>query len=394
MKIKLLFISFLALSLSFNINAKTPSTITPGADSPKDYLPILKGKTIAVVANAASLVSKNNSHLVDFLLSKKINIYCIFSPEHGFRGNADAGEKVYSDVDPKTGLKILSLYDGNTGKPDSIAMQNIDAVVFDLQDVGLRYYTYLTTMARMMEACAEHNKLFVILDRPNPNGHYVDGPILDMKYKSAVGWLQIPVVHGMTLGEMAQMINGEYWLTDSLQCKLHIAKCRNYTHDSLYTLPHRPSPNLPNMRSIYLYPALCYFEATPVSLGRGTELPFQCYGHPNMLGYNFSFTPKSVDGAKNPPLLNKKCFGIDLSSGISNDTIFARGVDLSYVIDAYNNLNLGSHFFRPFFEKLIGVDYVRKMIMDGKSAKQIAETWKHDVEKFKQQRKKYLIYEE
>jgi uncharacterized protein YbbC (DUF1343 family) len=314
------------------------------------------------------------------------------TPEHGFRGDADAGEHVSSSVDQKTGIPIKSLYEGNTNKPSAELIKQIDVLVFDLQDVGVRFYTYLTTMARMMEACAENGKKMIVLDRPNPIGFYVDGPILDMKHKSGVGWLPIPVVHGMTLGELAMMINGEKWLTNGIQCDITVIKCKNYTHESMYTLPVKPSPNLPDMRSIYLYPSTCYFEATPVSLGRGTDKAFQMYGHPNMKGYSFSFTPRSIPGAKFPPQLNKECFGVDLRTTPSIEEINKTGINLEYVIDAYKNLNLDDHFFRSFFELLIGKSYVRKMIMEGKSAAEIKAMWADDVVKFKQQRKPYLLY--
>jgi Uncharacterized protein conserved in bacteria len=332
-------------------------------------------------------------HLVDRLHRNGFNLVLILSPEHGFRGNADAGEHVENSVDEKTGIPIYSLYQGKSGKPSDDIMNSFDLLIVDIQDVGLRFYTYYASMVRLMDACAEFNKKVLILDRPNPNGHYVDGPILDMKYKSGVGWLPIPIVHGMTLGELAMMVNGEKWLTASRICDVTVIKCKNYTHHTLYNLPISPSPNLPNMKSIYLYPSVCLFEATPVSLGRGTSLPFQVYGHPNMLGYTFNFMPKSVVGAKNPPQQNKVCYGINLSN-MADSIIWKNGVDLSYLIDAYNNLNIGDHFFRPFFELLIGKDYVRRMIEDGKSAKEIKEMWKSDVGNFKKQRKPYLLYSE
>ncbi|MBP7294265.1 MAG: DUF1343 domain-containing protein, partial [Bacteroides sp.] len=346
---------------------------------------------IAVFSNHTGMIG--NKHTIDVLLENKLNVVAIFSPEHGFRGNADAGEHVSSSVDSKTGVPILSLYDGKAGKPSEESMRKFDVLLVDIQDVGLRFYTYYISMVKLMDACAEYNRKMIILDRPNPNGHYVDGPILDMKYKSGVGWLPIPVVHGMTLGELALMVNGEKWLPASKECDVTVIKCKNYTHHSLYQLPVAPSPNLPNMKAIYLYPSTCYFEATPVSLGRGTSLPFQIYGHPNMRGYDYAFTPKSVPGAKNPPQLDKLCYGKDLS-GLSDKEIWEKGVDLSYVIDAYTNLNMGEHFFRPFFELLIGTDYVRKMIIQGKSADEIKAMWKDDVEKFKVQRKPYLLYAE
>ncbi len=368
-----------------------PAKVQVGAESTQEYFPLLKGKRIAVMSNHTGMVG--DEHLVDLLVKNKYDVVAIFSPEHGFRGNADAGEHISSSVDQKTGIPIRSLYDGDAGKPSKESMDLFDIMIIDIQDVGLRFYTYYITMAKLMDACAEYNKKMIILDRPNPNGHYVDGPILDMKYKSGVGWLPIPVVHGMTLGELALMINGEGWLPESRICDVTIVKCKNYTHQTLYQLPIAPSPNLPDMKAIYLYPSTCLFEATPVSLGRGTSFPFEVYGHPNMKGYTFSFTPRSIEGAKNPPQLNRLCYGVDLRN-VPDEEIFKNGFDLSYVIDAYENLNLDDHFFRPFFEKLVGVDYIRKMIIDGKSAQEIKEMWKGDVAKFKEQRTPYLLYEE
>ena len=362
-----------------------------GAEQTNVYLPLLKYKRIAIFSNHTGMIG--NKHLLDVLLENKINVVAIFSPEHGFRGNADAGEHVSSSVDSKTGVPILSLYDGKLGRPSEESMRKFDLLIVDIQDVGLRFYTYYASMVRLMDACAEYNRKMLILDRPNPNGHYVDGPILDMKYKSSVGWLPIPIVHGMTLGELALMVNGERWLPASRICDITVIKCKNYTHQTMYELPIPPSPNLPNMKAVYLYPSTCYFEATPVSLGRGTQLPFQIYGHPNMLGYDYTFTPQSIPGAKNPPQLNRICHGVNLSE-LSNEEIWKKGVDLSYLIDAYRNLNMDDYFFRPFFELLTGRDYVRKMIKQGKNADEIKAMWKEDVEKFKIQRKPYLIYEE
>ena len=362
-----------------------------GAEQTNVYLPLLKNKRIAIFSNHTGMIG--NKHLLDVLLENKINVVAIFSPEHGFRGNADAGEHVSSSVDSKTGVPILSLYDGKLGRPSEESMRKFDLLIVDIQDVGLRFYTYYASMVRLMDACAEYNRKMLILDRPNPNGHYVDGPILDMKYKSSVGWLPIPIVHGMTLGELALMVNGERWLPASRICDITVIKCKNYTHQTMYELPIPPSPNLPNMKAVYLYPSTCYFEATPVSLGGGTQLPFQIYGHPNMLGYDYTFTPQSIPGAKNPPQLNRICHGVNLSE-LSNEEIWKKGVDLSYLIDAYRNLNMDDYFFRPFFELLTGRDYVRKMIKQGKNADEIKAMWKEDVEKFKIQRKPYLIYEE
>ena len=386
---KILFIVILAFT-TLHCQAKQ-SRVIVGAEQTNDYLPILKNKRIAIFSNHTGMVE--NKHLLDVLLENKINVVAIFSPEHGFRGNADAGEHVSSSVDQKTGVPILSLYDGQLGKPSEDSMRKFDLLIVDIQDVGLRFYTYYASMVRLMDACAEYNRKMLILDRPNPNGHYVDGPILDMKYKSGVGWLPIPVVHGMTLGELALMVNGERWLPASRICDVTVIKCKNYTHQTMYQLPIPPSPNLPNMKAVYLYPSICYFEATPVSLGRGTQLPFQVYGHPNMTGYNYSFTPQSTSGTKNPPQLGRLCHGVNLSE-LSEEEIRKKGVDLSYLIDAYRNLNMDDYFFRPFFERLIGTDYVRKMIEQGKDADEIKAMWKEDVEKFKVQRRPYLLYEE
>lgn len=366
------------------------------------YLPLLKGKRVALFSNQSGIVPKAGGGYemtLDILLRNKVNVVTIFSPEHGFRGKADAGEKVSSSVDEETGVPIYSLYGTKGGVPDSATMEKIDVVLTDIQDVGLRYYTYYITMVHLMNQCALHHKQMIILDRPNPNGFYVDGPILDMKYKSGVGALPIPVVHGMTLGELGKMANGEKWLDSGKRCKLKVIPCEGYTHETRYDLPVAPSPNLPNMKSIYLYPSLCYFEATPVSLGRGTDKPFQQFGHPAMKGkkdptgkeYTYSFTPQSVPGAKNPPQLGKVCYGKDLSK-MPDSEIWAKGLDLTYLIEAYNAVGMGDKFFTSFFEKLIGVGYVRTMIEQGKSADEIKAMWKDDVEKFKKKRAKYLIY--
>lgn len=389
---KKLIISILLLcTLSLQAFAQTDERAITGDEQTSEYFPLLEGKRIAIFSNHTGMIG--NKHLLDVLLENQFNVVAIFSPEHGFRGDADAGEHVSSSVDSKTGVPILSLYDGKLGKPSEASMNKFDLLIVDIQDVGLRYYTYYASMCRLMDACAEYGKKMLILDRPNPNGHYVDGPLLDMKHKSGVGWLPIPVVHGMTLGELALMVNGEHWLPESRTCDVTVIPCKNYTHQTKYRLPIPPSPNLPNMTSVYLYPSTCYFEATPVSLGRGTDKPFQVYGHPDMKGYSYSFTPRSIPGAKNPPQLNKLCHGVDLS-GMSDEEIWKRGLDLSYVIDAYRNLNIGDKFFTSFFEKLIGVDYVRQMIEDGKDADEIKACWQDDVKKFKEQRKPYLLYAE
>ncbi len=379
------------LLLCVGLPGAAQSRVIPGDEQTERYFPLLEGKRIAIFSNHTGMIG--DKHLLDLLLENKINVVAIFSPEHGFRGNADAGEHVSSSTDPQTGVPILSLYDGKLGKPSAASMSKFDLLIVDIQDVGLRFYTYYASMCRLMDACAEHGKQMLILDRPNPNGHYVDGPLLDMRHKSAVGWLPLPVVHGMTLGELARMVNGEGWLPEGRTCDITVIPCRNYTHQTPYRLPVPPSPNLPNMKAVYLYASLCYFEATPVSLGRGTSLPFQVYGHPEMTGYNYSFTPRSLPGAKNPPQKDKLCHGVDLSQ-LSEEELRHKGIDLSYLIDAYRNLNLGDRFFTSFFEKLMGVAYVRKMIENGRSAEEIEATWADDVARFKQQRKPYLLYAE
>ncbi len=382
---------FLWLSLASTVCFSQDRAVQVGAACTKEYFPLLKGKRIAVFSNHTGMVG--NEHTVDLLKRSGFDVVVIFSPEHGFRGTADAGEHVAESTDPKTGIPIRSLYDGRNGKPKVETMHTFDCLVVDIQDVGVRFYTYYISMVKLMDACAEHGKKMLILDRPNPNGHYVDGPILDMKYKSGVGWLPIPVVHGLTLGELARMVNGEKWLSQGRVCDLTVIPCKNYTHQTLYRLPIPPSPNLPNMKAVYLYPSLCFFEATPVSLGRGTSLPFQIYGHPNMQGYGFSFTPHSVPGAKNPPQLERECYGTDLSQ-LTEEEILAKGIDLSYLIDAYRNLHLDDFFFNSFFEKLMGAGYVRKMIASGKSADEIKARWQPDILRFRQQRKPYLLYPE
>lgn len=386
---KKLLLSFLLLSAVLWCTAQT--RVIPGDERTDQYFPLLKGKRIALFSNHTGMIG--NKHLLDLLVENQFNVTAIFSPEHGFRGQAEAGEHINNSVDEKTGVPILSLYDGRVGKPSAASMQKFDLLIVDIQDVGLRYYTYYASMCRLMDACAEHGKQMLILDRPNPNGHYVDGPILDMQYKSAVGWLPIPTVHGMTLGELARMVNGEGWLPGGRTCDITVVPCLNYTHQTPYRLPIAPSPNLPNMKAVYLYASLCYFEATPVSLGRGTDLPFQVYGHPQMTGYTYSFTPHSTPGAKNPPQRGKLCHGVNLST-LDEEQLRTKGIDLTYLIDAYNNLHQNGKFFSSFFEKLMGVSYVRRMIEQGKSAAEIEASWQDDVNRFKAQRKPYLLYEE
>ncbi len=383
---KRLAILFMALTLVSLANAKRVIT---GDERTELYFHLLEGKRIALYSNHTGLA--NGKHIVDILKENKFDVTTILSPEHGFRGTADAGERVSDSVDEKTNIPIISMYKFGREGIDSTTAARFDILVVDIQDVGLRFYTYYITMWRLMDSCAKYGKLVIVLDRPNPNGFYVDGPILDMKYRSGVGWLPIPIVHGMTLGELALMINGEGWLTDKRKCELTVIPCKNYKHSTLYELPIPPSPNLPNIKSIYLYPSTCFFEGTVMSLGRGTSLPFQIYGHPDYKGGNYSFTPQSISGAKNPPLLGKKCYGVDLS-GTDDKYIRKQGIDLSYVIDAYKNLNIGSRFFTSFFDLLAGCSYIREMIEQGCDADEIKARWQDDVTKFKKQRAPYLIY--
>ena len=373
---------------------KTNGEVVMGAARTDQYVPLLKGKRVALLSNQTGMVG--DKHTLDLMLENGVNVVTIFSPEHGFRGKADAGEHVSSGVDEKTGIKIASLYDGKSPMPSREVMDSIDIIVTDIQDVGLRFYTYYVTMINLMDAAITYHKQFMVLDRPNPNGMYVDGPILDMTLKSGVGRLPIPTVHGMTLGELAQMANGEGWLKDGKKCDLTVIPCQNYTHQTRYALPIAPSPNLPNMLAIYLYPSMCYFEGTTVSLGRGTDWPFQVYGHPDMTGYSFSFTPTSRFGAKTPPQMDNECHGVDLHK-LDPEDVIAKGINLEYVIDAYRNLTKTGHQFylqSNFFDKLMGSKQIRELIAEGKSAEEIKATWKDDVELFKVQRKPYLLYDE
>ncbi|MDD3108949.1 MAG: DUF1343 domain-containing protein [Alistipes sp.] len=364
--------------------------VVVGAERTEQYLPLLKGKRVGVLTNPTGRIGE--THLVDSLVALGVDLQIVFAPEHGFRGDADAGEQIANGRDARTGVPIVSVYGANK-QPGAEYMAKLDVVLFDIQDVGLRYYTYLSSLHYLMQACAASGVRLIVLDRPNPNGFYVDGPILDPQYRSFVGMHPIPVVHGMTLGELARMINGEGWLDEAQRCKLTVIPCLHYTHQTRYALPVKPSPNLPNLRSIYLYPSLCYFEGTPVSVGRGTDFPFQCYGHP-ALQDSFRFTPHATAGAKNPPLRDQACRGVDLRELPSNETLWQEGVNLSYVIACYRQLQMGDAFFTPMFEKLIGVGYVRQMIEQGADASQIKTRWSEDVERFRKERKPYLLYEE
>lgn len=366
--------------------------VVAAADRFFEYKSALQGKNIALLANQSSLVA--DQHLLDFLLSKKIKIKKIFSPEHGFRGKADAGEKVKDGFDSKTKLPIVSLY-GKHKKPYPEDLKGIDLVVFDLQDVGVRFYTYLSTLHYMMEACAENNIPLLVLDRPNPNAHYIDGPVLEDNCKSFVGLHPVPIVYGMTIGEYAKMINGEKWLKDAAQCDLNVIACKNWKRNSEYELTVKPSPNLPNYRSIQLYPSLCFFEGTVVSAGRGTDFPFQTYGHPLMNGFNFEFKPRSIIGAsKHPKFEGKICKGEDLRVYDINHLRTNGQLDLSFLLNAYSKLKDKTNFFNAFFEKLAGTKQLRDQIRAGKSEKEIRNSWQAKLDEFKLIRKKYLIYPE
>lgn len=368
---------------------ETNKEIIPGAALTEQYLPLLKDKRVALLVNQTSMVG--DVHLADVLFAQKINIKKIFAPEHGFRGGADAGEHVRDSVDAKTGIPIVSLY-GDKKKPSNDDLKNIDVVVFDVQDVGVRFYTFVSTLQYLMEACAENKKELIVLDRPNPNGWYIDGPVLKSEQQSFVGLAPIPVVHGLTVGEYAQMVNGEKWLKNGANCPLTVIACRNYTHSSRYTLPIKPSPNLPNDVAVYLYPSLCFFEGTDVSVARGTDYPFQAFGSPKMTIRNFSFTPRSMAGAKNPPHESRVCFGFDLR----RMTTTAPGISLSYLLTAYKNHSDTANFFlkNNFFEKLAGNADLRKQVIEGKSEQEIRSTWQPDLQEYKKRRKQYLLYKD
>ena len=356
------------------------------------YVNLLKGKNIAVVANQTSVIFKEiykkkqeARHLVDSLLMLGIEVKKVFAPEHGFRGKADAGEVVKDGFDTKTGLQIISLY-GKNKKPSATQLKGIDIVVFDIQDVGARFYTYISSLHYVMEACAEASIQVIILDRPNPNGHYTDGPVLEAKHTSFVGMHKVPVVYGMTIGEYGKMINGEKWLKNGIQCDLKVIPLKNYNHQTKYSLPIKPSPNLPNDKSINLYPSLCFFEGTNVSAGRGTEMQFQVYGSPYITKSSFTFTPQANEGSKYPKYKNQLCFGEDLRIAKNLNKL-----DLSYLLKAYQQ-NTSKKFFNTFFTKLAGTERLQEQIEQGLSEKEIRKTWVQDLISFKKIRKKYLIY--
>ena len=369
-------------------------SIIVGAERTSLYFQQLKGKRIGFVANQTSKIK--NDHLVDILLNEGVNIVKVFSPEHGFRGNADAGAKVRDEIDLQTGLPIYSLYGKSRRKPSKEVLKDIDLILFDLQDVGVRFYTYISSMHYVMEACAENSIPLILLDRPNPNGFYVDGPILNPKFKSFVGMHKVPVVHGMTIGEYAKMINGESWLKDSVKCSLEVIPCLNYTHLMKYNLPIAPSPNLPNMRSVYLYPSLCFFEGTNVSIGRGTDSPFQLYGAPYFDSKLFKFTPKSSYGSKYPKYKEVECFGKDLSTLSLDSLRNINALNFNWLVKSFKMSNESLDFFNKndFFNLLAGTDKIMNLIKGGANGFQIRETYQNELEKFKLIRKKYLIYED
>jgi uncharacterized protein YbbC (DUF1343 family) len=380
----ILFFSFL-----FVVSLVSGQVIT-GADQVNLYLPRLLNKRVALVVNQTSMI--RSTHLVDSLRKRKVNITCIFAPEHGFRGDHEAGAKVESLKDPRTGIPVISLY-GKHKKPTAQDLKNVDWVVFDIQDVGARFYTYISTLHYVMQACAENKKTLVVLDRPNPNGFYVDGPVLDMKFQSFVGMHPVPVVHGLTIGEYAKMINGEKWLGDTLKCNLQVVLMKNYDHDTRYTLPVRPSPNLPSPNAILLYPSLCFFEGTNLSLGRGTDKPFECVGKPGLTHGDYYFTPKTIKGvSENPPYANKQCRGYLLSSLAENVIQREPKIYLSLLIDMYAQDTSKTNFFNNFFDNLAGTNQLRTQIILGKSEEEIRKGWEADLEQFKKKRVKYLLY--
>lgn len=363
------------------------------------YFPLLAGRRVALLTNHTAVAdmpevagadASGRVHLVDLLHRRGFEVTGIFSPEHGFRGKADAGEAVANSVDAATGIPIRSLYNGNAQRPSDAAMRSFDVLVVDMQDVGLRFYTYHISMLRLMEACAACRKPVIVLDRPNPNGNRIDGPVLEPQHRSGVGMIPVPVLHGLTMGEIARMAVGEGWIAP---CALTVVPCRNYTHSTEYVLPVAPSPNLPTQRAIYLYASLCPFEGTPISVGRGTDKPYECFGHPALRSFGYAFTPRPNAGAKHPPLEGVECQGVDLSD-MPLDEARASGFSLRYVADAFRASGLGDKFFTPMFEKLVGVSYVRAMLLDGASEAEIRARWQPDVERYRLLRARYVLYED
>ncbi|MFV8328429.1 exo-beta-N-acetylmuramidase NamZ domain-containing protein [Flavobacterium sp. ZS1P14] len=369
---------------STNLKNNTPK-IKTGADNFEGYLPLLKDKKIGIVTNQTGILT-NKTHLVDFLLEKNISLKTIFAPEHGFRGTADAGEHLSDTKDIKTGLPIISLY-GDNKKPKPAQLEEIDIMIFDLQDTGVRFYTYISSLHYVMEACAENNIPLIILDRPNPNGNTTDGPLLEKAFTSFVGMHPIPLLHGMTIGEYGKMINGEKWLKNAVKCKLTVIPCVNYDRKMDYSLPVKPSPNLPNDQSINLYASLCLFEGTNVSVGRGTEKQFQVYGSPFLQKSKYSFTPKPNLGAKDPLYNGKECYGKDLSTITK-----VQQLELKWLIEAYQTTEDKTKFFTSFFTKLAGTKKLQEQIETGTSENEIRRSWKKGLTEFKKMRKQYLLY--
>lgn len=368
---------------------KPTATLKPGALRLDSYLPFLQGKRVGLVINQTSLVG--STHLADTLISLQINISAIFSPEHGFRGDKADGVSIKDGTDRKTGIPVYSLY-GSNKRPSGEQMDKVDVIIYDIQDVGVRFYTYISTLHYVMEACAAQKKTLIVLDRPNPNSHYIDGPVLDTHFRSFVGMHPIPVVYALTPGELARMINGEKWLSHNLHCDLKVIQVENYSHGDTVALPIAPSPNLPTMQAVNLYPSLCLFEATPLSVGRGTPFPFQTIGFPDSSFGRFSFTPQPIANASvNPPQKGKQCFGVDLRKHHRQNTF-----NLSFLIEFQKKFDNPSDFFqRPeFFDKLAGTDKLRKQLMAGKSENEIRKSWQADLEQYKALRNKYLIYDD
>lgn len=384
-------IIFSLLILIISLQSCSSQVIT-GAERVEDYLPLLEDKNVGLVANQTSVIG--NQHIVDRLLAEGVKLVKIFSPEHGFRGSADAGEKVADGKDKKTGLPIISLY-GKHKKPtkEDMTEGGIDIMVFDIQDVGVRFYTYISTLHYVMESCAENKIPLIVLDRPNPNAFYIDGPVLEKEHKSFVGMHPVPVVYGMTIGEYAKMINGEGWLKNKVKCDLKIIKCWNWNHNTEYELPIKPSPNLPHKDAIILYPSLCFFEGTVVSAGRGTDFPFRTFGMPGLKNTSFTFTPRSIPGAsKYPKFKAKKCNGVDLREGYAEIIRTKKQMNLDWLIFSYKNCPDKTKFFNAFFTKLAGTKKLQQQIEKGLSEKQIRQSWQKDIAAFKKVREKYLLY--
>jgi uncharacterized protein YbbC (DUF1343 family) len=390
MKRAVFIVSFVIAVLSVGSCRYAGGDPVPGALRIDEYIHLIRGKKIAIVANQTSMVGQ--VHLVDFLIGKGVRAEAIFAPEHGFRDLADAGEKIENSRDPSTGIPLISLY-GSHLKPTPDDLKGLEVVIFDIQDVGTRFYTYISTLHYVLEACAENNVRCLVLDRPNPNGFYVDGNVADTSFRTFVSMDPVPVVHGMTVGEYAMMLNGEGWLRNGIRCYLTVIPCKNYTHETLYKLPVKPSPNLPNQTSVYLYPSICFFEGTNLSLGRGTDFPFQVYGSPDLPDRGFSFTPRSLPGAKNPPLLGIKCYGADLRNAIADKIVPAPALNLDWIISAYRDFPEKDKFFSDYFDVLAAGPTLREQIQKGMSSEMIRASWDDELAGFKKIRAKYLLYE-